>query len=347
MLRRTLRLLILSSALLSPSLVSAQTGASHKAAAESLFDDGLKLMKAGRFADACPKLEDSQRIDPGIGTLLYLGECYEKVGRTASAWATFREAASSAGAAGQGDREKNAKDRAARLEPKLAYVTLRVPREVSELRGLKARLGNAEVGTGVFGSATPIDPGDARVEVSADGHDSFAVTLHVEPGKRYEVAVPPLRQQPTPVISTPPPATDTSTLPPPHSAPLAPLPPASLPANESASSGTKTFGLILGGVGVVGLGVGSYFGLKAISKMDEAEEGSCAGSVCQEPADLARTEDASSAATVSNIAFIAGGASLVTGALLFFLAPNSREAGLRATPYATRNEVGLAVGGRL
>jgi serine/threonine-protein kinase len=351
MLRRTLRLLILSSALFplfAPSVVSAQTGASQKAAAEALFDDGLKLMKSARFAEACPKLEDSQRIDPGIGTLLYLGECYEKLGRTASAWATFREAASNAGAAGQADRERNAKDRAARLESKLSYVTLRAPREVSELRGIKARLGNAEVGAGVFGIATPIDPGESRVEVSAEGYDSFAVTLHVEPGKRYEVAIPPLRQQPAAVTSSPPPSAD----PPPPlttgSAPVSPPPPPLTPMVESKpDSGMKTFGLILGGVGVVGLGVGSYFGVKAISKMDEAKEGTCVRSVCQEPADQERTEDANSAATISNIAFVAGGASLVTGALLFFLAPGSRETGLRATPYASHDQVGIAVGGRL
>ena len=69
---------------LATGVVGAQ-GASDKAAAEALFDQGVRLMKQNNFAEACPKLEESDRIDPAVGTLLYLGECYERVGKTASA----------------------------------------------------------------------------------------------------------------------------------------------------------------------------------------------------------------------------------------------------------------------
>lgn len=351
MIRRSLRLLVLSSVLVpyfSVQTAWADTGASQKAAAEALFDDGLKLMQASRFAEACPKLEDSQRIDPGIGTLLYLGECYEKLGKTASAWATFREAASNAGAAGQTEREKSAKLRASRLESKLSYVTLRVPREVSELKGLKVKLGSAELGAGVFGAATPADPGESKLEVSADGHDTFSVILQVEAGKRYEVSVPPLREQPkvagdvpaTPATQTPPLSTAAPAL---NTSSEAPAP----AVVSSNGISLKLVGLVLGGVGVVGVGVGSVFGLKAMSKIDQAKDGSCSGSVCQEQADLDRTKDANSAATVSNVAFVAGGACLVGGALLYFLAPSSRETGLTAAPYVSNREVGFALGGRL
>src|SRR6476620_10990144 len=89
---------LLSAALLALPSVSAAQSASDKAAAEALFDEGVTLLKQGKLQEA------SQRIDPGIGTLLYLAETYEKLGRTASAWATFREAASQAQAEGQTDR---------------------------------------------------------------------------------------------------------------------------------------------------------------------------------------------------------------------------------------------------
>ena len=63
----------------------AQSG-SNKAAAEALFSEGRSLASAGKCDEAIPKFQASQKLDPGIGTLLNLADCYEKVGRTASAW---------------------------------------------------------------------------------------------------------------------------------------------------------------------------------------------------------------------------------------------------------------------
>jgi serine/threonine-protein kinase len=105
----------------------AQTsGADRAAAAEALFDEGRKLMQDGSYAQACVKFAESQRLDAGVGTWIYLADCYEKAGRLASSWVTFREAAAAARAAGQAEREKLARDRASQLEPKLTKLVLGV-----------------------------------------------------------------------------------------------------------------------------------------------------------------------------------------------------------------------------
>src|SRR5258707_8791401 len=92
------------------------------AGAEKLFADARKLLEAGKYAEACQKLADSQKLDPGVGTLLNLAQCYEKLGRTATAWATYHEALAGARASGPVEREKRASRRAEALENRLPKV---------------------------------------------------------------------------------------------------------------------------------------------------------------------------------------------------------------------------------
>lgn len=65
-----------SAAIWSATPASAQT-ANESALAESLFRKGRELMDAEQFGAACPKLAESQRLDPNLATQLNLGACYE------------------------------------------------------------------------------------------------------------------------------------------------------------------------------------------------------------------------------------------------------------------------------
>src|SRR5262245_30710139 len=109
----------------------AQPSADTRAAAAALFEDGRRLMGEGKFAEACPKLEESQRMDPGMGTLYNLATCWEQTNRTASAWVGYRDVAAAALAAGQSDREKVARGKAAALEPRLMRLKITVHPDVA------------------------------------------------------------------------------------------------------------------------------------------------------------------------------------------------------------------------
>src|SRR5579883_2794024 len=112
--------LVTAAAVLAPRPATA----ADPAAAESLFDQGRQLMDQGRYSEACPKFEESQRLDPGLGTQFHLADCWEHLGRTATAWALFREVESQARAQGEGSREKIAHDRAATLQPMLPRLVI-------------------------------------------------------------------------------------------------------------------------------------------------------------------------------------------------------------------------------
>src|SRR6516165_8666630 len=85
---------------------AALQAAGDEAEARVLFFEARKLVAAGQYSSACPKFEESYRLDPGIGTNFNLADCYEHTGRIASAWARFLDVAASTRAAGQIEREK-------------------------------------------------------------------------------------------------------------------------------------------------------------------------------------------------------------------------------------------------
>ncbi len=165
-----------------------------KAAAESLFERGRVLMAEQRTLEACAKFEASQELDAGVGTLLYLGECYERLGRTASAWATFKEAISLAQVRAD-DRERLASVRAASLEPRLTRVILRV-RELDRLSGLTIRIGRARIPRASWGLPLPVDPGRMRVEASAPGRQIWARSFELSGRGNWVIEVPRLRPAP-------------------------------------------------------------------------------------------------------------------------------------------------------
>src|SRR6476620_2846381 len=94
--RAAVVLLALSATQIARVQAHAQEGGDARAAAQALFDSARTLMAQGNFNDACPKLEESQRLDPGVGTQFNLAVCYEAIGRNASAWSLFLEVAASA-----------------------------------------------------------------------------------------------------------------------------------------------------------------------------------------------------------------------------------------------------------
>ncbi|HEY2410023.1 MAG TPA: hypothetical protein VGI10_28665 [Polyangiaceae bacterium] len=287
---------------------SAQS-APDSAAAQALFEQGKAMLAAGRVRDACPKFEESQRLDPGSGTLLNLARCYEEEHRVASAWTKYLEAAAAAKATGNAERENEARQQAARLRPHLANLVIAVPAEVSALRGLEIVRDGEPVGTPQWGLPIPADEGEHSVVVKAPGYLPWqsAVIVKRETTTTLNVrALQPDLQSSAPLAVS-------------NAAPS----PARVPP-ESRGGTQRAFSLVAGVVGVVGAGVGVGFGLTSKTDHDRAAK-YCNGGTCTDPRGVTATHDAYSAGNIATAGAIVGAVGLVSALTLWLTAPSSRS----------------------
>lgn len=320
------------------AVAHAQVSAGDKATAEALFDRGISLMREGKLEEACARLEQSQAIERGIGTMLYLAECYEKSGRTASAWALFREAASEAQAAGQVERAVAGRQRAERLEPSLTKLTVDVP-ESSRVPGIEVVRNGTPIHKGAWGLPLPVDPGEQRIQVQAPGYQPHMLVVAVEKGTiTARVDIPPLVRAPLPAGSeaaSAQPAPGLSTT----------LPAVAVTTSEPApKSKLKLVGIIVGSAGVALLAVGGGFGIRAINKNNDAKDEGCKGKECLPGDGVALTNQALTAAKVADVGIIGGGALVVAGLLTYFLAPRT-ESQTKVALSSDGRSLGLHVGG--
>lgn len=234
----------------------ARDARADSATAQALFDQGKKLMTEKKYAEACPKFEESQKLDPGLGTQMNLALCYESMGRTASAWSLYLEVAGSAKSAGQTDREKRARDSAKALEPKLSKLTIEV---ASPPTGLEVKRNGVLVNQATWGTPIPVDPGDVTVTAMAPDRKEWSETVKIEKPGETKISVPELEKGKTPAgygAGAGPTATTSST------ATGGPPPP---PGNLPPPMKRRSKGLMIGGI--VMMPIGLLVGLAGVGVM--------------------------------------------------------------------------------
>ncbi len=287
----------------------AQASGAEKTAAEALFGEGKRLMEQGKFGEACPKFADSQRLDPGVGTLLNLARCYQKNGQTATAWSTYKEAAGAARSAGQTDRENIARRESAALELTLPKLTVTVSPETASLPNLEVRLDGAVLPKGLWGVPAPVDPGAHSIEARAAGKKPFAQRVQIAQRASSTVTIPVL-------------GTGSSSDPSTESTGPAVTPATSASGDSHGSSSQRTIGLVVGSAGIVAMVAGGALALSAKSAYDGVSPQSCDVAGCDD-AGFQTRNDARDKAGVATIIFGVGAAALVGGGVLFLTAPSS------------------------
>lgn len=190
-----------AAALFAPSIALAQS-ATDKQLAQSLFDEARTLVQKEDFARACPMFAESQRLDPGGGTLLNLAVCHEQEGKLATAWQELNHALSVALRDGRKDREQIARERLDAVAPRLPKVTLVPPAQAIE--GLHVEIDGASLGPAALGVPLPLDPGVHRASARAPGRAPWSWEGTLAQGERLELPIPELARDA--VSPVPPPA---------------------------------------------------------------------------------------------------------------------------------------------
>lgn len=316
---------------LPPAPALAQATAGDQVLAEALFREARTLMDQGKHAEACPKLAESQRLDPGGGTQLALALCLEAAGKTASAYGAFTEARALARRDGRADREKIASERLDALSPRLTKLTVDVSGAARSLPGLSVSVDGVTLREPAWGLALPVDPGEAHVRATAPGRLPFEARVKTAgEGQTARVEVPELAPAPGAASGGEGPV-----------APAAP-PGASPPPDASAGSSRRTAGFVVGGVGLAGLAVGGVFGALALSKNADADA-ACPDVSCPDPGAVEASASALTFANVSNVAVGVGVLAIGVGAFLVLTSPSEPDPSSARRP---RPEVWVGLGAR-
>lgn len=305
---------VLTSIAVAPSVARADAPPARGAHADALFREGRTLLDAKRYDEACPKLAESQKAEPGAGTLLALALCHEGQGKTATAWSELNEAAALGKRVGRNELASAAHKRAAAMEPLLSHVVVRVPH--GEDAAYDVKCDGEPIHGKQIGAPIPVDPGEHRVEVSAKGKIARTYVVRLTGAGAVEIVVDKLEDTPrvvAPVVATPKRASVDFVTSPPE------------PGAESKGGAQRAVGLVLVGLGVAGLGTGAYFGGRALSQSAEGRR-ACTTAPCPpETNDANERAKASFSMTVMTVA--AGTGAIALGTIIYLMAPSASKRG--------------------
>jgi hypothetical protein len=301
-------------------------------AARSAFEKGAKLAAEERWLDALGEFETSAKLRPHATTTYDIGYCLRALGRATEARKYFRQALAQDVTAKGAELTPELRASATRyiedakakiatptisIDPADATITvdgrpLEANGEGSYLAGTRPP-GPGETVTKPSGFVIELDAGPHEIVVVAgDGRSKVVHELFL-PGsvQKVRIDVPP----------APPPA----------------------PVVAPASNARRTWGFILGGVGIASLGVGTFFGLRARALWNDAK-GACPDRThCSDEASRL-SSDAKTAGNLSTIALVVGGGAVLGGTILILTAPSGEPKAV-VSASVDRTFGGLSVAG--
>jgi hypothetical protein len=284
-----------------PAAAFAESPKSNERAADAAFEEGRSLLAQGKLGEACAKLAESDRLAPSGRAVLNLADCFERRGMLVNAHSKFLEAAVRAVDAHRPDAEHHARERASNLATRLARLAFVIPKE-SEASGIQVQLDGKPLDTEA--AIEPVDPGTPHTfDATAAGGKTFHATVIAQEGRTTRVELNWSEATPHVVV-----------MPKDEGTPTHPV------DGDLSSLRPLAFGSL--GLGVVGIGVGIFAGLKILDSKNTVDK-SCHNGVCETQEGL---DAASSGKTYSIIAPIAFGVGVLGAGLgTYLLVKSSRS----------------------
>jgi hypothetical protein len=256
------------------------------------------------------KFEASLRIVDGLGTRFNLGDCEEKRRHFARAHALFLQVAEQAKDAGQPERERVARQRAAALDARLSRLTVEL-----QVPGVEFELDGKPVNRDALSEPVLVEPGKHRVSARREGKQPWSSEITVPRAGLYVIVkVPPLRDFGAEPTSNEPPVVTTTDQ---KRAALAPDPSGQA---QRARTG-RSVALVLGGIGVGALLAGTTFGLQYLSSNSDAKD-VCPSSQNCAPRDISQhqrfVDDTRNKRTWAYVGLGVGAVALGSAAIVYF-----------------------------
>lgn len=308
-------------ALNAPNAAAEDASATETAAARSLAVDGLKLAQAGNCAEATSKLERAEKLYHSAVVASRLGECYVDLGRLVEGTEILRKVLREPVPAEPQPALLKALERAQRAldsaKPRIASLIIKV----AAVQEISLKVDGKLVPISLLDTEIPTDPGEHAVEASAPGFLKSHTRINLGAADKKTVTLTLTRDPNAPTLPTASAATalprdaDGAERAAPKDRTASETEMSSRPS-EPRRTPNRTAAYVTLGLGAVGIGVGSAFGVMAISQRKELKQ-ACPADVCpaasQESLDFARR-----LGTVATVAFGVGAAGLALGTVLLF-----------------------------
>jgi hypothetical protein len=294
--------------------------AEESARAEKLFTEAMALVDKQDFASACPKLEESQRLDPALGTEFNLALCDEKIGKLAAAWRHQSSVVKLAHATGKKGREDAARERLAALAPHVPHLVV-----ATSQPGVVVKVDGEIVDSEAF-AFYAVDAGPHTVEASAPGKQPWSQSVAV-PDTPADGAGPAVPVQVPLLVAL---AAKTVTV-------------------EKETTNVKRIAAwAIGGLGLAGIATAGVTGVLILNAKSTAQ--SDCTPVCATQSGRDAVSTGKTLLPINTVAWIVGGVGLGAGVTLFFLSkptsPSRPQTGLTLVPTVGPDAGGLSVAGR-